>query len=515
MNSYPVSVLIFLLFLYLFSSCKTIQPVNTSGDGDGKIEFSILHINDVYEIAPLEGGKTGGMARVAKLRQDLSNESAPSLAVHAGDFLSPSLIGTLKQNGERVAGAQMVDCMNAAGIDLVTFGNHEFDISMSALQKRINESSFDWISSNVLQNGEDGLKHRFYKMKDGTKEYLKDSYIWEISDADGTSARIGFFGVTLSTFPVDYVFYEDPYLEARKAYEHLQGQCDLVLGITHLYRYQDSLLALQLPEVPLFMGGHDHENMEFKVKNTRITKADANAKSAYVHRFSLNKRGSQVTFTSELVQVNESVAMEKNTQEVVLKWNGILEKEIKSIYPEPEEIIYQSQNPLEGREYKVRNEQTNLGAIVVKSMRHVVSEPTDGAIFNSGGIRVDDQLSGEITSMDIFRTLPFGGAIFIVDVKGELLKRILEYGEEAKGTGAYLQREGFEYKDGNWHVGSEELVPQKIYTIALNDFLLKGFDIPFLIDDPKLILRKIVPPKESLASDVRLAIIDFLKNGGE
>ena len=66
----------------------------------------------------------------------------------AGDFLNPSLIGTIKVDGERVRGKQMIEVLNAMNIDLVAFGNHEFDIPKKDLQNRINESSFPWISSN-------------------------------------------------------------------------------------------------------------------------------------------------------------------------------------------------------------------------------------------------------------------------------------------------------------------------------------------------------------------------------
>ena len=45
-------------FLY---ACNTTK--RTSGD-DGRIDINIVQINDVYEIAPLENGKSGGMARV-------------------------------------------------------------------------------------------------------------------------------------------------------------------------------------------------------------------------------------------------------------------------------------------------------------------------------------------------------------------------------------------------------------------------------------------------------------------
>ncbi|MEZ5056048.1 MAG: bifunctional metallophosphatase/5'-nucleotidase [Saprospiraceae bacterium] len=508
--------LFFTLLLLGILSCKPKQVITyPDSKGDGKIQFTILQINDVYEIAPLENGKTGGMARVASLRKQIRESGNPSLGVLSGDFLSPSLLGTLKVNGRKVAGEQMVDCMNAAGIDLVTFGNHEFDISEQDLQLRIDQSEFKWISSNVLQNGADGLKHRFYKIANGEKNYLPDNWIWEINDADGTTAKIGFFAVTLSTFPVDFVSYEAPFLEARKAFEHLQSQCDLVLGVTHLDRAQDSILAMQIPEVPLLMGGHDHDNMKFKVGQTTVTKADANAKTAYLHTFSYDQYFGTMQLTSELIYLNEDIALDKETDAIVTKWTNVLGDKVKSVYPNPNEIIYRTNVPLDGRESSVRNKQTNLGELLAKSMIQSVSKPVKAAFFNSGGIRIDDQLSGDVTAIDIFRVLPYGGELFVVDMKGDLLIRVLEYSEKSKGTGAYLQRTGFDFKEGKWNMAGEPIQKDQTYTVALNDFLLKGFDIPFLIDDPKLISNKIVPEKGSLASDVRLGLIEFLKKGGE
>ena len=93
-----------LLIFLLLISCKK---------DDGKIEFTIVQVNDVYEIAALEGGKSGGLARVANLYQQLKKENPNTLLVHAGDFLNPSLLATLKdKNGDRFRGKQMVDVMN-------------------------------------------------------------------------------------------------------------------------------------------------------------------------------------------------------------------------------------------------------------------------------------------------------------------------------------------------------------------------------------------------------------------
>ena len=63
-----LTILLFGLILFI-SNCTV--PKNSSSStskDDGMIDFTFLQINDVYEIAPLEGGKKGGMARVATLK---------------------------------------------------------------------------------------------------------------------------------------------------------------------------------------------------------------------------------------------------------------------------------------------------------------------------------------------------------------------------------------------------------------------------------------------------------------
>jgi len=124
---------ILLAFLVLLSSCSK---------DDGKISFTLLQLNDVYEISSIQGGKFGGMARVETLHKELSAKNKNTLLVMAGDFLNPSLIGTMKHNGVRVSGKQMVEVMNAMNFDLAAFGNHEFDLSQKDLQKRLMRAIF-------------------------------------------------------------------------------------------------------------------------------------------------------------------------------------------------------------------------------------------------------------------------------------------------------------------------------------------------------------------------------------
>lgn len=53
------------IFLVALSSCATVKNASTKIIDDGKITVTFVQINDVYEIAPMQNGKVGGVARVS------------------------------------------------------------------------------------------------------------------------------------------------------------------------------------------------------------------------------------------------------------------------------------------------------------------------------------------------------------------------------------------------------------------------------------------------------------------
>ena len=96
-------------------------------------------------MSQLEGGKSGGLARVATRIKQL----APQLVTLGGDYLSPSALGTARVDGQQLAGKQMVDVLNHVGVQWATLGNHEFDVSEAAFKARMAEQKFSVVVSNA------------------------------------------------------------------------------------------------------------------------------------------------------------------------------------------------------------------------------------------------------------------------------------------------------------------------------------------------------------------------------
>ncbi len=500
------------LWILTALSCKSVNDLSTD---DHKISFRLVQLNDVYEIAPLEGGKTGGMARVATVVNQLRNEQPNTYLFMAGDFLNPSLLGTLKVNGERIRGKQMVEVMNAMKFDLVAFGNHEFDLKYKDLQKRINESNFDWVLGNALHH-KNGKTVPFYKEREAVKNPIPQTKLIAITDADGTQLKLGVFSEIVNSNPKDYVRYQDPFMAAKRDYKNLKKQgADLVIGLTHLTKETDLQLLDSLPDVPLIIGGHEHYHMLLTAgSGGKVAKADANAKTIYVHDFTYNTKTKKWTLKSRLIPINDQIIADSQIEPIVEKWQKILQEKVQKVAAKPDEIIYYTKDPLDAREKSIRHHQTNFGVLVTKAMLKASAKQAAAAFVNSGSIRIDDQLQGNIAAIDIFRALPFGGSIYDVQMQGSLLKQVLDYGESHRGKGSYLQRSPNlrKGKDGEWLLNDKPIESGKNYWVTTSDYLLKGYDIPFLESGNKSILNIDKPDtKEDLRSDIRQAIIAYLK----
>ncbi len=501
-------IMLYLLLGMLVQSCGSLKKVPKPSADD--VVIKIIQINDVYEIDAINNGKKGGLARVAYIHDSISHLYPNTYFFLAGDFVNPSLLGTIKVDNERLQGKQMVEVLNLAGLDLTTFGNHEFDIKEADLQKRLNESNFKWTSANTLHVTKDGVKP-FEKYTASGVEPVSDYEIYHAKSNNGKEAKFAVVGVTIPSNPKDYVFYGDIYKDFNRAYKIAAQQSDFVLGLTHVSIEEDKTLARLNPGIALIMGGHEHYNMKYKVKKTIITKADANVTSLYLHTLLYNTKTKSVKVFSELVKVDDKYPFKPAVQDVVTKWNHILDENLKTIIENPNEVIYNAVDPLDGTDVSSRSKQTNLGTLICKAMSYVYNDTPDGVITNGGGIRIDDKVAGAVTGKDVFRIMPFGGSVLLVDMTGKLLKEVLDFGNKAIGNGAYLQRYNIAYSKDKWTIKNQVIDDEKVYTIALNDFLMLGKDIPFLTPENPGVKKVQRPQDTDGASDIRKTVVKYLK----
>ena len=504
----------YIIIIATLHACSVAKPAGSSDDN--KITLTFVQVNDVYEIAPLENGNAGGMARVASVKKKYRANNPNTFLVMAGDFLSPSVYNSLQHEGKRIRGRQMVEAMDAAETDLVVFGNHEFDISENELQSRLNESQFLWVSTNTFHIKGDVVSP-FKKIKANGSETVQPYYLMKVRDADGTTATVGVIGVTIPFNKATYVSYTDPLATAEKMYNKIKDSCDAIVAITHQSIADDILLARKLPGLAMIMGGHEHDQRFEKEGKVLITKAHANAKSAYILNLEIDKSTRKSKVTSSLERINADIPFDPRTDSVVKKWTSIAENSYAQLGFDARKIIRTAGDPLEGREGEVRTHPTNLSRIIVSGMEAAAPQ-SDIAIVNAGSIRVDDILQMPVSEYDILRTLPFGGGIVEVDMKGSLLLQILEAGRKNIGIGGFLHYSSSVNYDAaaavSWTLKGLAISNDKTYRVALTDFLLTGGEanMAFLKSDNPAIVHVYQTPKEisDSRSDIRLAVVRYL-----
>lgn len=502
----------FLLLCFTFlASYSTAQEV-TAKTGE-PIEFIVLQLNDVYEIAPLEGGKAGGLARVATVRQELLRENPNVISVLAGDFLSPSFLGTMKIENEegkreKIAGLQMVETLNAVGLDYVTFGNHEFDISDPALlEKRIAQSDFIWTVCNAKYVGENGEERAFLQGDKPVPPYL----VHPVTSGERT-VRVGILGVLLPFNQASYVKYDDVNESFRRTLAELKTVSDLQLAITHNNLNEDIELAEKVPGVPLFLGGHEHANLSRYVGSTIITKADANAKTVYIHRVRFDPASGMTNVRSELKTIDDTIAEDPKTKAVVDKWLDQVYGLMTDMGYDAERVVMKMEEPLVCKEHLIRTSQTNYGQLTMRSIARAFPD-ADLYALNSGSMRLDDNLFNTVTEYDVLRSFPYGGNFVTLEMPGNIVLELLETGMKTNyGEGGYLQLLGNDAK--GTMLNGKIIAPDQMYKVVMPAFMAGGNEanLEFLKDYLKgEAVEMVTIGDKTLKNDLRDLVIDYMR----
>ena len=425
------------------------------------VRVTVLHFNDVYEITPVEGGAAGGLARVAGLRRQLLAEDPGLITVLAGDFLSPSALGTARVDGERLAGRQMVAVLNALGLDAAALGNHEFDLSEEAFRQRSAEAAFPLVSANALAVG--------------AAFRVAPRLVLPVAVAPGDTVRVGLASVVLPSNPKPWVRYLDADSTLRAEVARLDAEAAVVLGLTHHAFADDAAAAATIPGLDAILGGHEHENIR-AYRGGRLVpvlKADGNARTVYVHRIDLDRQTGAVTVASELVPITPATPEDPATAAVVADWVERASAGFRADGFEPERVAVVTAEALDGRESTIRTRSTRLGTLIAEAFRR--SSGAEIGLFNGGSVRIDDVIAaGPFTEYDAIRVLPFGGVVVEVHVAGDVLARVLDQGVANAGTGGFLQTSGVEGAPGAWRINGEPLDPARRYLVGTSDFLVSG-----------------------------------------
>jgi 5'-nucleotidase len=446
------------------------------------IHITLLQINDTYVLEPVDGGRRGGLARLGTLVKRARAANPNTVFAHAGDVISPSPMSTV------LRGEQMIAALNALGVDVATFGNHEFDFGPEILRRRVRESRFAWLSANVVDRA--------------TAAPFGGAARDRLLTVGGM--RLGFFGLTTADAATTSnggpgIEFLEPEAAGRAAVVALRRNgAQLVVAVTHQHMRADRALAAGA-DVDVILGGHEHEPLVAEEGKALITKAGSDARYLVQVDLWLKPDGTLVERSWAFHEVSARVPEDPEVAAVVRRYAERLDRELDT-------VVGRTAVPLEARRRALRTQETNLGNFVADAMRARLD--ADVALVNGGGIRTDRVLpAGPVTKRDVHGLLPFTNAVMKLSVSGTRLREALEQGLarlEREG-GGYLQVSGLRMTyDPARPVGQRVLTlevdgapvdPARIYTVAVVDYVAGGGDGITALRDAHVLVDSVSGPQ--------------------
>ena len=381
---------------------------------DAKAEMAgktvILHTNDVH-------GAVEGYAYIAQLKADYEAKGAEVILVDAGDFSQ----GTTYVSSTK--GADAVTMMNAAGYDVVTLGNHEFDYGYAQLKENMSKAKFKVVCADVFN--EDGTPIFDANYTYTTKSGVKVGFFGMETPETQTKANPALIkGLTFAT--------GDAFTKATADQVAALKDADVVICLAHLgvdaesapYRSTDLYAAVK--GIDFIIDGHSHTVMTKGEKGEPIQSTGTAFKNIGVI---VIDNASKKIESNSLYEIKEDTAKDATVAAAAKVIVDRVNNEYGVKFATSKVELNGAKAPNGNRDVE-----TNNGDLITDAMRWKVLQNKDGltvnedhvvAITNGGGIRAAIA-KGDVTKKDINTVLPFGNTVAVVYVTGEQLLEALE-----------------------------------------------------------------------------------------
>ena len=417
-----------------------------------KSDVTILYTNDVHTYIDKQSPKLT-YAAIADLKQSYQNAGKDVLLVDAGDHVQGTAYGSMDE------GASIIKLMNAAGYDVATPGNHEFDYGMDRAKAIMKEADFPYLSCNWVDL-RTGLR-----VLPSVKVFVRGG------------RRIAFVGVTTpETFTKStpayfmdkaqrkYIYDIQGGEDGKKLYDAVQKAidkakllADVVIGLGHLgvdpssSPWTSEEVIAHTSGFDAFIDGHSHTVMENKqvrdASGKAVTLTQTGSYFANVGEMTIAADG---TITTKLIPTHEG--MDASIAAMQTGWVNTVDDMLGEKIAVGDSDFYVS-DPATGKR-RIRSAETNLGDFVADGIYAYFNEVEklhcDLAIMNGGGIRADVP-AGDWTFKTCKQVSPFGNVACLMSVTGKQIQDALEFaarfaGEGGKENGGFLQVAGATYE---------------------------------------------------------------------
>ena len=436
-------VLSFIMVLGLMPAVHAEEaPVLANAD-----DIVVYYTNDVHTYI----NKDLSYDNLADLKAETARQAAGVLLVDAGDAIQGTAYGSMDK------GETIVKLMNAAGYDVATLGNHEFDYGMEGRIKVTDEwAEFPYVSAN------------FYHEKDGVVgESVLDAYkVFELG-----GKKIAFVGLTTpeSFTKSTPAYFQDEngnyiygiaggtdgaelYAAAQKAIDAASAEADIVIALGHLgddpasQPWTSEELIANTSGLDAFIDGHSHSTVPMK----EVADKDGNAVILTQTGEYFGAIGKMVISADGSIEtglVTEWAGSDETVKAIKDEWMTEINTKLGEVigYSEVDLRI----NDENGRQ--IRSREMNLGDFCADALYYLFDSmdlDVDVAVMNGGGIRADAP-AGEISYNTCKTVHTFGNVACLQTITGQQLLDALEWGAKNVGAGengGFLQVSGITYE---------------------------------------------------------------------
>ncbi|CAI49386.2 5'-nucleotidase family hydrolase [Natronomonas pharaonis DSM 2160] len=387
------------------------------------------------------------IARLAGTIQSLRDER--TLVCGTGDNIAPGVV-PLVADGE-----QALDFFAAAGPDLETFGNHDFDFGPDRLRDIVARSPQQWLSANVYEDDEP-----FAGVAPWTVVTVGESTVGCFGLTDPTTPSVG--------DPDRDIEFRDPIPAAREAVSALKGRgVDYVVALSHLGRADDRLAAAV--DIDVILGGHVHSERVEHVAGTVCVRPGSGG-------------GTLLEVDPETGAVTRHAVAD-----------GPVDVDLEATYRQRlaaaglDSVVAHVEEPIHRTDGEAFRGESRIGNFVADAYRWAaerefgIDYPVVG-LQNSGGIRTGPPLSGPVTVADLISLVPFDEPLVVAELTGAELRAVFQEAAETPGFGesdwwhAHLSGAAvtYDYTDDRLRsatVGGTTVADEGTYRVAVSSFL--------------------------------------------
>jgi len=468
-------------------------PLASAAEQLNSEDIVILYTNDVHTY--IDGALSYDI--IAGVKDELSKQYENVLLVDAGDHIQGTAFGSMDK------GKTIIDLMNAAGYDLATLGNHEFDYDMEGTMNVIEWADYPYVSCN------------FYHEEAGVKgQTVLDGFaMFEADDQ-----KIAFVGITTpesftKSTPAYFQDENGNYIygisggdDGAALQADVQAAVDaakaegatVVVALGHLgddtasQPWTSEETISKVAGLNAFIDGHSHSTVERKEVADKDGKTVVLTQTGeYADRLGMMIVRADGTIETDFIEVEEITEVVKDEAgQPVLDEDGEEQTEVvgyklvSELYTGAEwpvdeavkaikdawieEINTQLGQKIGSTELTfdnydadgnrlVRSQETNTGDFAADALYFLFNDmglDVDVAIMNGGGVR-NKALTGEISYLTAKQIHTFGNVACLQTITGQQLLDALEWGARGIGTGeeigGFLHVSGITYKvDPEW-----------------------------------------------------------------